>query len=170
MMAKKSTKKKAPKKGTPRYRNKRTNGHGAKWSGADSRRAAAQSKGRGKPAARAKGPRSQSLPGMSQIRDAKMDEICESIGEGLDGINQSTDQVDEGKSAAMQRLHAKGLSSYRHAGVRVSLIPGADKISVKREKDREINVATVAGETVQSSGEGFTDHEGDGGLEEAEQQ
>jgi hypothetical protein len=149
-MAKKPAKKKAPagpkfpkKKAAPARKAKPA------FRGADSRKAA-----------RPKGPRSQALPGMAQVRDAKLDQICEDIGEGLDQINDGTEQVNDGKAAAIARLHARGLSGYRHAGVRLSLVPGAEKVSVKREKDREVTLATGAGETTQTTeaepGEGYT--------------
>lgn len=98
---------------------------------------------------------------MAQVRDTRLDEICESIGEGLDGIKTSTEQVEEGKSAAMSRLHSKGLSAYRHAGVRVSLIPGSEKVSVKREKDREVTIAQTAGATNQVADEEQVDDDVD---------
>jgi hypothetical protein len=123
-----------------------------------------------------KGPRSQALPGMAQVRDAKLDQICEDIGEGLDQINDGTDQVNDGKAAAIARLHARNLSGYRHAGVRLALVPGAEKVSVKRERDREVTLGTTAGETTQATegeeagaGEGYAGEgedlsgEGEGG-------
>lgn len=132
-MAKKS---KGKPKGKPKPRYKKA--AAKSFSGAASRRSA----------------RSQTLPGMAQVRDAKLDEICESIGDGLDQINQGTEDVNDGKSAALARLHARGLQAYRHAGVRVTLVPGAEKVSVKREKDREVNVSVGAGEVNDGGAEG----------------
>lgn len=120
---------------------------------------------RGTNARKAKGPRSQALPGMAQVRDAKLDQICEDIGEGLDQINLGTESVDDGKAAAISRLHSRGLSSYRHAGVRLSLVPGAEKVSVKREKDREVNLSQTVGTTTQHNTEEIPASErGIGGL------
>lgn len=96
-------------------------------------------------AATSRGPRSQALPGMAQIRDSHLDTVCEDIGEGLDKIEQGTSEVNDGKSAALQRLKKRGLSAYRHAGVRVTLVPGGEKIAVKREKDREVDVSVPTG-------------------------
>lgn len=107
-------------------------------------------------AAAPRGPRSQTLPGMAQVRDAKLDQICEDIGDGLDQINAGTEAVDEGKLAAIQRLHSRNLSGYRHAGVRLSIVPGAEKVSVKREKDREVTIAEGAGSTNQINDENPT--------------
>jgi hypothetical protein len=138
MAKKKPAKKKAP--AGPKFPKKSPKGKKAPvFRGAASRRAA-------KP----KGPRSQTLPGMSQVRDARLDQICEDIGEGLDQINAGTETVDDGKAAALVRLHARGLSGYRHAGVRLSLVPGAEKVSAKREKDHEITLGEPAGPTPQA--------------------
>lgn len=143
MAKKKPAKKKAPagpkfpkKKGKPTF------------SGA-SRRSKEAARINQRQASRPKGPRSQSLPGMAQVRDTRLDQICEDIGEGLDKINEGNDAVADGKAAAAQRLHSRKLSGYRHAGVRLSLVPGAEKVSVKREKDREVTIAEAAGGTMQ---------------------
>lgn len=106
-----------------KYKDKRKPGA---WSGADARRATSTPKG----------PRSQALPGMSKVRDAKIDGFCEDAGEGLDQINAGTAAVNDAKTAALQRMRAKGMSSYVHAGVRFTRNEGVDSISVKRMKEK----------------------------------
>lgn len=128
MAKKKPAKKKAaPGPKFPKKKAKPT------FRGADSRKA------------KAKNPRSQALPGMAQVRDAKLDTICEDIGEGLDQIEAGTAQVNDGKAAAATRLHTRGLSGYRHAGVRLALVPGAEKVSARREKDVTVTMAERQG-------------------------
>lgn len=114
-------------------------------------------------AATARGPRSQALPGMGQVRDSHLDTVCEDIGEGLDKIEKGTSEVNDGKSAALQRLKKRGLSAYRHAGVRVTLVPGGEKIAVKREKEREVNVSVPSGGEDTGAEEAGNGGEGEGG-------
>lgn len=124
-MASKGKKKKAAKKAA-RYSGKRA--PATKWSGADARRQATTAP---------KGPRAQALPGMSKIRDAKLDGYCEDAGEGLDKINAGTAAVNDAKNVALKRMRDKGMSSYVHAGVRFTRNEGVDSISVKRMKEKE---------------------------------
>ncbi len=104
-------------------------------------------RGGGKGAARAvrSGPRSQTLPGMEQVRDKVLDGYCEDAGEGLEQIEQGTASVTDAKSAALRRLREKGMSSYLHGGVRFTYTPGVDKVTVKRIKEKEATGATLIG-------------------------
>jgi hypothetical protein len=85
-------------------------------------------------AVRRKGPRSQVLPGMQQVRDQKLDELCEAVGENLTSINQASAAKQDNLLAALKRLQARGLPGYLHAGVRLTRVPGSDKVSVRLVK------------------------------------
>lgn len=89
-----------------------------------------------KKALAARGPRAQALPGMSKVRDSRLDGFCEDAGEGLDQINAGTAAVADAKQAALQRMRDRKMSSYVHAGVRFTLNEGVDSISVKRLKEK----------------------------------
>lgn len=93
-----------------------------------------------------KGPRSQALPGMSKVRDSRLDGFCEDAGEGLDQINAGTAAVTDAKQAALQRMRSRKMSSYVHAGVRFTLNEGVDSISVKRLKEKTAS-GSVSAET-----------------------
>lgn len=123
-------KKKGAGKATGKKYKGTTRSAETKWTGADARRAAAAT-------SKPKGPRSQALPGMSKVRDSKIDGFCEDAGEGLDQINAGTAAVNDAKTAALQRMRAKGMSSYVHAGVRFTRNEGVDSISVKRMKEKD---------------------------------
>lgn len=92
----------------------------------------------GKPPKRAaaKGPRSQPLPGMGQVRNRRLDTLCESIGESRDTINQATTDVNGDSQLALQVMQKDGVTHYTHAGVELILRKGADKLSVKLLKDK----------------------------------
>lgn len=132
------TTKKKPAAG-PKYPKKPT-GRGLRSSA--QRTAAA---GTRQAAPKKKGPRSQVLPGMERVRDAKLDRFCEDAGDGLVAIGAGTSAVDDAKRAALQRMRDRGMSSYVHAGVRFTLKPGVDAISVKREKDKSATAAAFSG-------------------------
>lgn len=91
---------------------------------------------------RPKGPRSQALPGMEQVRSTKLDRICEALGEvrtrrnalsleekgllqsGLQEMQKSTDK------------HPQGRSVYKHGGIELARIPGADTLRARLVKDQ----------------------------------
>lgn len=84
-----------------------------------------------------KGPRSQTLPGHELVRDGRLDNLCEEIGDGLEQINKGTTAVKESKATALARMRDKGLMRYHFAGVTIRLREGADKLSVKLEKETQ---------------------------------
>lgn len=96
-------------------------------------------KGRGnKPAAgkpRARGPRSQPLPGMEQVRNAKLDNLCEAISETRGNINQLRTDEKGNEQAALKVMQSAEITVYRHSGVELLLVPGDVKLRVRTTKD-----------------------------------
>jgi len=86
--------------------------------------------------ARQAGPRSQVLPGMRQVRDQKLDELCEAIGDDLQAINQAAESKAGDVAAALKRMQGRNLTSYLHAGVRLTRVPGSEKVNVRLVKDQ----------------------------------
>lgn len=94
--------------------------------------------GRRKNAAKRPGPRSQTLPGMEEVRDAVLDRLCESLGETRD--KQAALRIDEqaDMQASLKRMRIKskdfpeGRTSYRHAGMELSRVPGEEKLRCRR--------------------------------------
>lgn len=96
------------------------------------------------------GPRSQALPGMGRVRDVKLDNLCESIGEARDKMN--TAKVDERSDvqAALKRMQSRNLNVYRHSKVELSRVPGGEKLRVrvvKEESDASVQGGAEAHDT-----------------------
>lgn len=91
---------------------------------------------------RKKGPASVPLPGMEQVRDAVLDRLCEGIGECRDQMNQAKRDESSLDASALQRMSRSsekfpnGRTVYRHAGVELARIPGADKLRVRVTKEK----------------------------------
>lgn len=75
------------------------------------------------------------LPGMAQVRNGRLDNLCEAIGE--DRRTMASASADEQGSiqAALREMSSKGLSTYKHAGVELAFVPGKDKLRVRLTKD-----------------------------------
>jgi hypothetical protein len=109
---------------------------------------------------RAKGPRSQALPGMGQVRNSKLDNICEGIAEERAASNAANQEEKQLTSTALQVMQASKVTAYRHAGVELSRVPGAEKLRVRLTKetgDAEVTEGktTVAG--AEDDGPGVVD-------------
>jgi hypothetical protein len=81
------------------------------------------------------GPRSQTLPGMNKVRSQRLDNLCEAIAE--DRAKMAEARTDEQASiqGSLKEMKAKGLLGYKHAGVELAFVPGADKLRVRLTKD-----------------------------------
>lgn len=78
---------------------------------------------------------------MEQVRNAKLDNICEGIADDRATMNAAQTSERGLIQTALQIMQAKGVSVYRHARVGLALIPGAAKIRVrltKEEGDAEV--------------------------------
>jgi hypothetical protein len=98
-----------------------------------------------KPAARKKpapkkrpsGPRSQTLPDKSfdRIRNRRLDSICEIIAEERDRVNEARKEEVGLISSALDVMQKDGIQVYKHGGVELVRVPGAEKLRVRRVKD-----------------------------------
>lgn len=68
---------------------------------------------------------------MEQVRDTRLDALCESIGDTRDRLAtlRADEQADTG--AALKRMRERSLTSYRHAGVEMARVPGEEKLRVR---------------------------------------
>lgn len=105
---------------------------------------------------RARGARSQVLPGMEQVRDVKLDNLCEAIGQVRATANEAKQEEAGLIASTLQRMVAKDVSVYRHAGVELARVPGAEKLRVRLTK-----------ETGDATGDDLEVGEGDGGDKDA---
>jgi len=82
-----------------------------------------------------KGPRSQVLPGMEQVRSRKLDNLCEAIAECRAQKNAAVTEEKSLDATALQVMVGEGLAVYRHGGVELARIPGAEKLRVRMTRE-----------------------------------
>lgn len=81
---------------------------------------------------------------MEQTRHSKLDGFGEAAGEGLDKINEGTEEVNEARAGALTYMSKHDVETYVAAGVRFVYTKGVEKVSVKRVKPAGDNAATDA--------------------------
>jgi hypothetical protein len=88
--------------------------------------------------AKAKGvrPRSQVLPGLEQVRSAKLDNLCEGIAEVRTVMNNAKVEESGLIAAALQTMVQRSLQVYKHGGVELARVPGAEKLRVRLTKEQ----------------------------------
>jgi hypothetical protein len=84
---------------------------------------------------RARSPRQPPLPGTEAVRSAKLDRICEGIGDERDTINKARQEESGMIQGALQEMQRKGITVYRHARIELSRVPGAEKLRVRVTKE-----------------------------------
>lgn len=147
-----ATKKKKTKTKTTRYKNgpaKRAT-KGAKWSGADAR----AGNGNGRSTTRAAGARSQTLPGMEQIRNRRLDNFCEAINDARSTKNAQQIEEDSAIQGALREMHDRSVDVYKHAGVELARVPGTEKLRVRLTKDKGDAAVSTVGRHAENAGEG----------------
>lgn len=82
-----------------------------------------------------RGVRSQPLPGMEQARSKRLDNLCESIAEHRERMNAARTEEQSDVSAALQEMQKKGIHTFKHNGVELARVPGAEKLRVRLTKD-----------------------------------
>lgn len=68
---------------------------------------------------------------MEQVRDTRLDNLCESIGDTREKLSELRQDEQSDLQAALKRMRERGLTSYRHAGVEMSRVPGEEKLRVR---------------------------------------
>lgn len=81
------------------------------------------------------GARSQVLPGLEQVRDRKLDNLCESIAEHRRVMNAARVEEQSDVAAALQHMVKKSSSVYKHGGVELARVPGAERLRVRLTKE-----------------------------------
>jgi hypothetical protein len=91
-----------------------------------------------KSAAKARRPkkaaRNRSLPGMELVRDSTMDAFCEGIVTAREKKNRAIESEKEETSGALETMRRKGYSRYKHDGIELRFVPGADKLVIRKTK------------------------------------
>lgn len=140
----------APKKGKPAKSKIRGNGSIVK-------RAAKGSK-----PGKARRPRQGVLPGHEQVRNERLDALCEEIGDAREVMNKGRAAEGEALGDALSEMHRAGVTVYRHAKIELARIPGGEKIRARTLKE-----TGRASDADQVSGEPEASEEGAGAFDTA---
>jgi len=79
--------------------------------------------------------RSEPLPGMEQLRNKRLDNLCESIAEHRERMNAARVEEQSDIVAALQEMQKKNIHTFKHNGVELARVPGAEKLRVRMTKD-----------------------------------
>jgi hypothetical protein len=82
------------------------------------------------------GARSQTLPGLEGTRSTKLDNLCESIAEERDTMNRARAEEADLLKTALQTMVKGNISVYKHGGVELARIPGAERLRVRLVKEQ----------------------------------
>jgi hypothetical protein len=82
------------------------------------------------------GARSQTLPGLEGTRSTKLDNLCESIAEERDTMNRARQEEADLLKTALQTMVKGNISVYKHGGVELARIPGAERLRVRLVKEQ----------------------------------
>jgi len=126
-MAKKKTARKIP---TPKKTSARASRKSAPTNPGAGPRGRSGNKAHAAATAKARVPVDRKLPGMTQPQNVRLDLICEGLSEQRDVINNAKREEKSSKAAALQEMLNRNYSVYKHAGIELSLVPGADTLRV----------------------------------------
>lgn len=99
--------------------------------------------------ARHRKPANVALPGMEQVRDRRLDTLCQRIGNNTDAANELNREIDADKQAALDHMLANETRQYHHHGVELIVRGGMAKLSVRPWKGD-----TVASKPAEVEGDG----------------
>lgn len=72
---------------------------------------------------------------MEQARNVRLDNICEGIAEERGVMNAAAYEEKSLISTALQEMQQKGITVYKHGGIELVRVPGADKLRVRLSKE-----------------------------------
>lgn len=98
-------------------------------------KAKAPSRAHSAASSRATKPRDKKLPGFEQPKNQRLELLCESLDTQRTVINDAKRIEKSDKAAALQEMTRTGLLAFKHAGIELARIPGADTIRVHVVKD-----------------------------------
>lgn len=87
--------------------------------------------------------RQPAFAGMEQIRNGKLDRLCESIGDSRERKNKAVEDEASDSAAALSEMIRRDLHSYVHMGVRLTAKKGVDKLGIQLVKDKTEHGAQV---------------------------
>jgi hypothetical protein len=80
--------------------------------------------------------RSQPLPGMEQVRDQRLDNLCEAMADHRRVMNAARVEEQGDIATALQHMVKKGISVYKHGGIELARVPGAERLRVRLTKEQ----------------------------------
>lgn len=72
---------------------------------------------------------------MEQHRNVRLDNVCEGIANERGIMNAASLEEKSLIQSALQVMQAKGVQVYKHAGVELARVPGAEKLRVRLTKE-----------------------------------
>lgn len=72
---------------------------------------------------------------MSRVRNRKLDNICEAIGDERERMNKAKQEESGLIQGALQIMQRERLTVYRHARIELARVPGAEKLRVRLTKE-----------------------------------
>ena len=85
---------------------------------------------------RSRGGRSQVLPGLEGARNQRLDNIAEALVEERDRLNSAKVEEQALITAALKEMQDADLQVYKHNGVELARVPGAEKVRVRLVKEQ----------------------------------
>lgn len=79
--------------------------------------------------------RSQALPGMERVRNTRLDNLCEAIGDERESVNKAKQEEQSLIGAALNEMQRSGITVYRHSKIELARVPGAEKLRVRLTKE-----------------------------------
>jgi hypothetical protein len=108
---------------------------------------------------------------MEHVRYRDLDAYCEGIGDAREKLSEAKGEEQGYITGALASMKKKGVHVYKHAGIGLVLVPGDDKLQVRRLKGEEGEGADApaSGDTAPAAdpdaGDALDDNTGDAGDE-----
>jgi hypothetical protein len=128
-MVKKKAAKKAAVKKAPKRAAKKAAKKAPAFNGAKARKGAA------KKAAKPRSRTAEQLELIKGVRYADLDRFCRNIGDNRDEVNQHKGEGKSLEQGALKAMRLHGVTAYKASGVLLMVVPGDEKLSVKRDRD-----------------------------------
>jgi len=81
-------------------------------------------------------PRSQVLPGMEQVRSKALDNLCEGLADVRASMNSAKQEETGLIQSALQTMVRRNVQVYKHGGIELARVPGAEKLRVRVIKEQ----------------------------------
>jgi hypothetical protein len=99
---------------------------------------------------------------MEQVRNARLDHLCEDIGDNRDAMNAARASEQEAVAGALAVMHRDKISVYKHGGIELARVPGSEKLRVRLVKDQGNADVGTGTTTAENAGDGDGDDAGEG--------